>query len=61
MIAALTKERDKWVAMLATDANVRANYANLASQWAEMAEQAEELGERRLALLRRLSTLSITP
>jgi hypothetical protein len=39
---------------------VRANYASVASQWREMAEQ--ELKERRrLALLRRLGTLSIWP
>jgi hypothetical protein len=46
---------------MATKANVRAKYASLAGQWREMAEQAEELEERRLALLRRLSTLSISP
>jgi hypothetical protein len=51
-------------AVVATKASVRANYANLANQWREMAEQAEqaeELEERRLAVLRRLSSLSISP
>lgn len=46
---------------MATKANVRAKYASFAGQWREMAEQAEELEERRLALLRRLSTLSVLP
>ena len=48
-------------AIMATKANVRKSYANFAIQWREMAEQAEEFELRQLALLQRLSSLSITP
>jgi hypothetical protein len=46
---------------MVTNSDDKALYANLAGQWREIADQAEELEVRRLALLRRLSTLSISP
>jgi hypothetical protein len=45
---------------MVTNSDDKALYANLARQWLEVAEQAQQLEERRLALLRRLSTLSIS-
>jgi hypothetical protein len=51
----------EWAAIMATKAEDKATYDNLTQQWLEVAEQAEEFEERQLALLRRLSTLSILP
>jgi hypothetical protein len=48
-------------AIMATNADDKATHDNLAQQWLEVAEQAEGFEERQLALLRRLSTLSILP
>jgi hypothetical protein len=50
----------EWAAIMVTNSDDKALYANLARQWLEVAEQAQQLEERRLALLRRLSTLSIS-
>jgi hypothetical protein len=51
----------EWAAIVVTNSDDKALYTNLARQWLEVAEQAQQLEERRLALLRRLSTLSISP
>ena len=49
----------EWAAIMATNAEDKATYDNSAQQRLEVSEQAEEFEERQLALLRRLSTLSI--